>query len=33
MAAAVLVEGNPPDIWVVNEKKEIYHVQDGLVKP
>ncbi len=32
MAAAILVEGNAPDIWIINEKKVIRHARDGLVK-
>lgn len=32
IAVAQLVEGNPPDIWIINDKKKIQHVQDGLAK-
>ena len=30
IAGAILAEGNPPDVWVINEKKEIHQIQDGL---
>ena len=29
MVAAQLIEGYPADVWVINEKKELRHVQDG----
>lgn len=29
IAAAVLVEGYEPDVWVINEKKELVHAHDG----
>lgn len=30
MAAVTLVPGEPPEVWLINDKKELRQVQDGL---